>query len=56
MPSVENLPLEQRIKRYRAEIEYHQNKPGYAGQFMFNLYTSLLVAAQGEIRRRKQTS
>jgi len=56
MPNQKSLSLEQRIKRYRAEVEYHQGKSGYAGQFMLNLYTGLLVAAQDELRYRKQTS
>ncbi len=49
MSDLKHLPPEKRIKRYRAEVAYHQNKPGYASEFMLNLYKGMLAAAQNEV-------
>jgi len=54
MPESNYIPPEKRIERYLAEVEYHQGKPGYANQFMLNLYEGMLAAAQDEIEEQRR--
>ncbi len=49
MPNLRNLPPQQRIKRYRAEIMRFQNRPGRTNEMMLNLYTELLELAEAEL-------
>ncbi|TVO79051.1 hypothetical protein [Sedimenticola selenatireducens] len=54
MPDLKDLPPEDRISRYRAELDRHEGKHGYTSVFMFNLYSSLLASAQQEIEIRER--
>jgi len=56
MPKLEYIPPEKRIKKYQAEIKYHEGKSGYASQFMQNLYEGMLAAAQDEIKEQRRHS
>ncbi len=49
MPNLRNLPPEQRIKRYRAEIMRFQKRPGRTNEMMLKLYKGLLEAAEAEL-------
>ncbi len=49
MPNLQHLPPELRIKRYRAEVEFHQGRSGKASKVMLRVYKQLLEAAEEEL-------
>jgi len=49
MPNLRDLPPEQRIVRYKAEVQRHQGKPGRTNKVMLKVYKELLEAAEEEL-------
>ncbi len=49
MPNPQDLTPQQRIRRYRAEIDHHHEKHGYHNEFMLKVYKELLESAEKEL-------